>query len=157
MDWPRRRLADLTSQELQQRAVEYRRMAIAARGQSAASALDRLAIRFALLAAKREIQEADGRSDCTDEGCGQNRSEMAKLIASVRQAAMNEPNPVKTLVQFIRTVAAGNADPYIVMGVLLEGAAHVLATSIPRERQEDTAGALLQLLAERLRANGPLE
>ena len=56
MNHAQRPLASLTSQELLRRAVEYRRMAMTAREQ--APALDRLAIRYTLLAARREIDEA---------------------------------------------------------------------------------------------------
>jgi hypothetical protein len=56
-NWPYRCLADLTSQELLHRAAEYRQMAITARGQDTVRALNTLAVRFALLAARREIEE----------------------------------------------------------------------------------------------------
>jgi hypothetical protein len=59
-NWPNRRLADLTSQELQSRAAEYRRMAILASGQDTIRALNTLAVRFALLAARREVEETSG-------------------------------------------------------------------------------------------------
>ena len=55
---PYRPLADLTSQELDRRAAEYRRMAILARGQDTIRALNTLAVRFAMLAARREIEES---------------------------------------------------------------------------------------------------
>ena len=48
--------ADLTSQQLLDRAAEYRRMAISARGQDTIRALNTLAVRFALMAARREIE-----------------------------------------------------------------------------------------------------
>jgi len=92
--------------------------------------------------------------NANDEACTQDQRELDKLIASVKQIALNEPNPVKTLANFIRTIAEGSADPYIVVGVLLEGAVHLLATGIPRERQSDTAAAMLLLLSDSLRANG---
>ena len=150
MNRPHRSLGNLTSRELHLRALQYRRMAATARGESTASALDRLAIRYAHLAARREIEELNAN----DEACTQDQRELDKLIASVKQIALNEPNPVKTLANFIRTIAEGSADPYIVVGVLLEGAVHLLATGIPRERQSDTAAAMLLLLSDRLRANG---
>ena len=54
---PYRPLADLTSQQLLDRAAEHRRMAIMAHGQDTIRAMNPLAIRFALLAARREIEE----------------------------------------------------------------------------------------------------
>ena len=152
-----RLLASLTSQELDARAAEYRRMAKSARGQDIASALDRLAIRYALLAAHREIEEIRGLAAVEDMTREQDHSSLAKLIASVEQIALDQPNPVKALGQFIRTIAQGNADPYIVIGVLLEGAVHLLSNGIPHERRKDTATAMMLLMANRLRANGLLE
>ena len=63
---PNRRLADLTSQELQRRAAEYRRMAILARGQDTIRALNTLAVRFAMLAARREIEERESGNEVDD-------------------------------------------------------------------------------------------
>ena len=157
MDWPHRSLADLTSQELHQRAIEYRRMAIAARGQAVTSALDRLAIRYALLAARREMEEASQRARDRDRSCDQDKSELAKLIALANRATEGGPDPVESLVSAIKDAVAGNADPYLVMGILLEGAVHTICSSIPHERRNDTAEALRQLLTDRLHAKGMLQ
>jgi hypothetical protein len=154
MDQPRRRLADLTSQELLRRAIEYRRMATTARGDEMEQALNRLALRFALLAARREIEE--GMPINTTEA-HQDQSEVAKLARLAEQAATNELDPVRVLADIIKAVAEGTADPYLLSGVLVEGSVHTLETRIPTERQEDTAEALLQLMADRLRANGFLD
>ena len=54
---PYRPLVGLTSQELLHRAAEYRQLAITARGQDTIRALHTLAVRFALLATEREIEE----------------------------------------------------------------------------------------------------
>jgi hypothetical protein len=58
---PYRPLAELTSTELQRRAAEYRRMATTARVEATISSLNTLAVRFVILAARREIEEAAGR------------------------------------------------------------------------------------------------
>jgi hypothetical protein len=47
-----------------------------------------------------------------------------------------------------------DADPYAVLGVLLEGAVQVIAQRIPAEQQGETAATLAQLLEERLKARG---
>jgi hypothetical protein len=154
MNRPYRRLTDLTSAELQRRAMSYRRMALGARGQDIASALDRLAIRFVLLAAQREVEEASHPSSL--DAIHQNQSELNRLIKLAEQAAADEPDPVRALVEKIRAVAEGNADPYLVMGVLVEGAVRMLETRIPAERRGDTARALLQLVADRLELSGML-
>jgi len=154
MDQPRRRLADLTSQELLRRAIEYRRMATTARGGETEEALNRLALRFALLAARREIKEGVSINEVE---AHQDQSEVAKLARLAEQAASNELDPVRVLAGNIKAVAEGTADPYLLSGVLVEGSVHTLETRIPRERQGDTAEALLQLMTDRLRANGFLE
>jgi hypothetical protein len=46
------------------------------------------------------------------------------------------------------------ADPYLLIGVLLESAVHTLAEHIPPERQGQTTEQLGRLLVERLRAHG---
>jgi len=156
MNQPHRRLADLTSQELLRRAAEYRRMAIMAHGQATILALNKLAIRFALLAARREIDEVSHLSHPENAVPDQDRSELDKLIHLAEQAAANEADPVKALAAIIRIIAEGDADPYLVMGVLVEGAVHTLATRIPAVRLDDTAAALSQLLEDRLKEAGLL-
>jgi hypothetical protein len=146
-----RRLSDLTSQELLRRAIEYRRMASTAHGQAATLALNKLAIRYALLSARREIEEAACPSSFKDQ------SELNKLIQLAERAAADEPDPVRALADIIKVVAESDADPYVVIGVLVEGAVHALESRIPEERKEDTAGALVQLIADRLRGNGLLK
>ena len=115
-----RPIADLTSWELLHRAIKYRRMAGTARGPTIASALERLAIRYALLAARREVEEASHpRSSVAIQ---QDQSELAKLIGLAEQSAANEPDPVRALVNAIRTVAEGSADPLWCMDTLSGGA-----------------------------------
>lgn len=150
MDRPRRRLSELTSQELSRRAIEYRRMAMTANGQATILALNKLAIRYALLAARRESEEAASPSP------DQDQSELDKLIQLAEQAVVDEPDPVRALADIIKTVSEGDADPYLVIGVLVGGAVHTLQSRIPDERQEDTASAVLKLLADRLRDAGIL-
>jgi hypothetical protein len=154
---PHRPIADLTSWELLRRAIEYRLMAMTARGRATIAALDRLAIRYALLAAKREVDEASHPSSSQEAETHLEQSELAKLIDLAGQAAADVSDPVRALADAVRTVAEGNADPYLVMGVLVEGAVHTLETRIPVERREDTAAALLHLVANRLRASGKPE
>lgn len=148
MNEPRRLLSGLTSQELSRRAIEYRRMAMTAHGQATILALNKLAVRYALLAARREIEEAACSSP------DQDQSELDKLIQLAEQAAADEPDPVRALADIIKTVSEGDADPYLIMGVLVEGAVLTLRRRIPDERQEDTASAVMKLLADRLRDAG---
>jgi hypothetical protein len=151
---PHRPLADLTSQELLLRAIEYLRMATVARDNVIEQGLNKLALRFALLAAQRELEEGVPISEAETH---QDQSEVAKLARLADRAAANEPDPILALANSIKAVAQGRADPYLLTGVLVEGSVHTLVSRIPTERQGDTAEALLQLMADRLRASGFLE
>ena len=61
-----------------------------------------------------------------------------------------KPDPVRTLADVIRETAAGGADPYTLMGALVEAVVHTLATRIPVALQDDTAAVISQLLTDRL-------
>jgi hypothetical protein len=87
MDQPRRRLSELTSQKLSRRAIEYRRMAITAHGQATILALNKLAIRYALLAARREIGEAARPSSVEDQ------SKLDKLIYPQSRLRLTNQTP----------------------------------------------------------------
>jgi hypothetical protein len=149
---PRKPFADLTSQELYQRADEYRDMARNARGRAVAAALERLAIRYGLAAIHREIDQTGpvqaAHNDALD------HTELAKLVALADQAAKCEPNPIECLATVIRNTVASNADPYLVIGALLEGTVQTICARIPRERLNNTAEACVRLLQDRLQANG---
>jgi hypothetical protein len=115
------------------------------------NSLDKLAIRFALLAA-RNVAETDNHR--TERILDRLPTELNELIKQVENAAANEPDPVRALADKIRDTVAGDADPYILMGALVEGAVHTLATRVPAVRQDDTAAALSQLLVDRLEQRG---
>lgn len=150
MNEPRRRLSELTSQELTRRAAKYRQMALSAHGDATIKSLNMLAVRYAVLAARREIEEAS----VGDPEARQDQSEIEKLVQLAEQAAADQPDPVRVLADIIKAVSEGGADPYLIMGVLVEGAVHTLDRRIPKERQDDTASAMLSLLAERFRDAG---
>jgi hypothetical protein len=76
------------------------------------------------------------------------------IVRRAERIASKRPDPTAILADVIRQTAARDADPYLVLGVLIEGAAHTLAARIPSERRGDTAMALLQLLSDRLKAHG---
>ena len=147
MDRPRPRLSELTSQELTRRAIEYRRMALDATGAATIKSLNMLAARYARLAAKRELEEASAGRAATDPS----QSEVDKLAQLAEQAVIGQPDPVQTLVDTIRLVADSDADPYLTIGALIEGAVHTLQGRIPAKRQGKTALAMLKLVEDRLR------
>jgi hypothetical protein len=151
MDRPRRRLSELSSKELSQRAIEYRRMALTAHSEATIKSLNMLAARYAILAAKREVEASRNHS------AEPLQSEVRRLRALAEQAAANMPDPIRALADTIRLMAASEADPYLTMGVLVEGAIYILRTSIPLERQTDAGTALVRMLIDRLRDNeGPM-
>ena len=76
------------------------------------------------------------------------------LIRRVQRVAADRPDPKVILAEMIRMIGASDADPYEVLGVLVEGVAHTLAQHIPPERHADTAAELIQLLTDRLKAHG---
>lgn len=150
MGHPRRRLSELTSQELAIRAAEYRRMALSASDEATMNSLNVLAARFAVLAARREVEEAT--VDRSVIGNGQ--SEVDKLVRLVELAAEDHPNHIRALVGYIKVATVSAADPYLLIGVLIEGAVHILSNRLPRECLTDTALAMQKLLADRLQACG---
>jgi hypothetical protein len=75
------------------------------------------------------------------------------LIRRVRRVAADRPDPLHVLAQMISMIGESDADPYAIMGVLIEGAAHTLARHVPAERRPDTAITLVQLLEARLAAH----
>jgi hypothetical protein len=79
---------------------------------------------------------------------------LERLIQQANQASSRKPDSVQMLAEVIRVITADGSDPYLVLGVLVEGATHILARHIPPERQAETVAEVRQLLAERLRAHG---
>lgn len=77
-----------------------------------------------------------------------------RLIQLANQASSRKPDSVELLAAMIRLATADGADPYLVIGVLVEGAAHTIDRHIPRERQAETTEELGRLLVERLKAHG---
>jgi hypothetical protein len=77
-----------------------------------------------------------------------------ELIRQAERAAAVSPDQVRLVGELVRMVGDGGADPYLLIGVLLEGAVHTLAKHIPPEPQGETTEQLGRLLVERLRAHG---
>ena len=79
---------------------------------------------------------------------------LERLIQQANQASSSKPGSVEMLARVIRLVTEDGADPYLVLGVLVEGAVHTLARHVPPERQAEATEQLGQLLVERLKAHG---
>lgn len=80
--------------------------------------------------------------------------EILRLIEQAEQAAAATPDATSLLAQVIRLTVKSDADPYLILGVLVEGVAHTLTTRIPDERRVEIAEEVSKLLAERLKAHG---
>ncbi|MDR3538183.1 MAG: hypothetical protein P4L71_16940 [Acetobacteraceae bacterium] len=68
-----------------------------------------------------------------------------------RHIAGQMPNLLVDLAQRIRSLAASEIDPYLLVGVLLEGMVHTVSNCIPTDRQPDTMLATLMLLQQRMK------
>jgi len=77
-----------------------------------------------------------------------------ELIRRVQRVAANRPDPLHILAETISLIGESDVDPYAILGVLIEGAAHTIARHIPTERRAETAVTLLHLLGERLDSHG---
>jgi hypothetical protein len=76
------------------------------------------------------------------------------LIRRVQRIAASRPDPMHILAQTISMTGEIGADPYAVLGVLVEGAVLTVSQHVPAEQQAETAAMLVQLLEERLKARG---
>jgi hypothetical protein len=76
------------------------------------------------------------------------------LIRRAQRVAAGQPDPAHILAQTIRMACPGGADPYAVLGLLIEGTVQTLVDHIPEERRAEIAAALRQLLKERLEVSG---
>jgi len=79
---------------------------------------------------------------------------LERLIQQANRTSSCKPASAQMLAQMIRLITDDGVDPYLILGVLVEGAVHTLATHIPPERQAETIAELRQLLADRLKAHG---
>jgi hypothetical protein len=57
------------------------------------------------------------------------------LIRRAERTAAATPDQVRLLAELVRMTGDQGADPYLLIGVVLEGAVHTVAKHIPAERQ----------------------
>jgi hypothetical protein len=76
------------------------------------------------------------------------------LIRRVQRVAAGRPDPMHILAHTISMTGAIGADPYAVLGVLVEGAVQTIVQQIPAEHQMEAVSTLVRLLEERLNAHG---
>ena len=78
---------------------------------------------------------------------------LERLIQQANRTSSGKPASAQMLAQMIRLITDDGVDPYLVLGVLVEGAVHTLGKHIPPERQAEAVSEFKQLLAERLKAH----
>jgi len=83
-----------------------------------------------------------------------NTGAVRKLSSQAAQAAALAPDQLAELSVAIKSALQSEADPYVMLGVLLEGMTQTLITRIPPERHLGTLTAALVLLRQRLAARG---
>src|SRR5580692_3071025 len=64
------------------------------------------------------------------------------LIRRVQRVAASRPDPMYILAQTISMTGAIGADPYAVLGVLVEGAVQTIVQQIPAEHRKEAAETL---------------
>jgi hypothetical protein len=76
---------------------------------------------------------------------------LAGLIRNIEKTAAEEPDPLGILVLMLRMVIDSHADPYLLIGALVEGTAATVARKIPPERQGDVALETVKILMDRMK------
>jgi hypothetical protein len=75
---------------------------------------------------------------------------VSELSDQAQQAADQTANPLPAVVAAIKTAMQSGTDPYLLVGVLLEGIVQTLTSAIPPERRPATELATLTMLQQRL-------
>jgi hypothetical protein len=81
-------------------------------------------------------------------------SPLDNLIREANRTASRKPDSLDLLARMIQLALQDGADPYLVAGLLVEGAVSALAGYIPPERRPEAVVTLVELFSERLKANG---
>jgi hypothetical protein len=79
---------------------------------------------------------------------------VAEIAHLAHEAAAAVPDPAGELIKAIRAAMATDADPYTIIGILIEAAATVASESIPSQARPKVAAASIAMLIDRLLANG---
>ncbi len=83
-----------------------------------------------------------------------NSRTVRKLSSQAARAAAQVPDKLAELSVAIKAALQSEADPYVMLGVLLEGITQTLVTRIPPERHRGTLAAALVMLRQRLANRG---
>ena len=77
-----------------------------------------------------------------------------KLSSQAAEAAARAPDPLADLSAAIKLALQQETDPYVMLGVLLEGVTQTLVARIPPERHRTALAAALVMLRQRLADGG---
>ena len=75
------------------------------------------------------------------------------LIRDVERAAAKEPDLIGATSAIIKFAIDSDADPYLLVGALVEAVAVTIAQKVPAERQRKVAADTLRMMLARLKAN----
>ncbi|HTV66737.1 MAG TPA: hypothetical protein VMD98_14100 [Bryocella sp.] len=77
--------------------------------------------------------------------------QLAENVAAIGRDVVDVPGAISAFVQY---ATQHEIDPYVTLGVLVEGIAHTVAEAVPDQKQAETVQGITRLLLERLVARG---
>jgi hypothetical protein len=81
-------------------------------------------------------------------------SEIDRLIQLAKAAAAEHMDLPGAISLIVKSGVDTDAEPYVMLGVLIEGIAHIVAQSIPMEARADVVQAVANMLLDRMAARG---
>ena len=76
------------------------------------------------------------------------------LVRDAEAAAAKEIDPLLVLQMLLKVTLKTEADPYLLVGMLVEAIASNIAQRVPAERQSEISIETMRLLRDRLRSSG---
>ena len=73
-----------------------------------------------------------------------------QLVEEAEAIAREQADPIQLLAESVQLALRQGADPYLMLGLLMESAAVTLATSIPAEHQDHLIAEMIDLLKMRI-------
>lgn len=80
--------------------------------------------------------------------------EVARLTQLAHDAAATTPDRIADVAQQIRAANAAACNPWLLIGVLIEGIAYTIRAAIPAERRDECLSAAVRLLVKRVVESG---
>jgi hypothetical protein len=83
--------------------------------------------------------------------------EVARLARLAQEAAEGHPDQVAVFRAAVKAAIASEADPYLVIGLMVEGIAATISDQRPPEQRREIAAATIHLLLDRFAARGLID